>query len=756
MTLFAALFSHYRRHPLQLLALVLMIVLATTLWTGVNHLTDRARASLAQSEQAVAGQQQLLRTDGRPVTVHDFAALRRHGLCVMPWLEVTRPAPQGRLIGVDPFSGACFREAVPGQAGSETLTGQPFVDISEAAELSGPGVSAQLSLLTPANVTSGQLPPGYRLAAFSLGPDTGELGESFLLNLDALGVLVLLITALLVRSVYQLGQVQRRESLTLLERFGVPALRIRRLLLAEMVVLATLCVFPGLWLGRWLAQSLSRGFDEAMGSLFDTPLYAGGDGGLAWPAGVMIAVVLVACFADHRASVRGRATGLSVRRWWFTGVLLSGLALVLLATGLGAVFAGVALVFLAVGLLTPPLLSAAFAYWADRGEGMVQWQRKELSVLFRRLALPVVALQFAVAMVLAVQALVTTFEDTFEAWLDQRLEAGLYIEMPEDLGEDNVREGLRYLESLPGLGDWHLVQRGQARLAITGTGTADVSVDLFAISPIGPLVTGWTLIAGTDEAWAQLAAGDGVMVNEQLARRNGYQPGDPLTLGISGETLTRTVVGVYADYGRPAGEILLAGRGLPVAFVPRFRSVSLNPGSVDVEDIRRGLSDVWEMKPITIRDNQSIQALASGVFDQTFLLTRAITVLTLLLAGVALLIMGWVFFNARAWYYRLLSVWGLSRREVASRLRWLALVLTGSVGASALPLGVWLSWVLVARINPLAFGWSLPMVVYPVFWLEMLLMCLVIGMAIALATRGVPQRGAPMPTMANVAGGGER
>ena len=34
MTLLAALFSHYRRHPLQLLALATMIVLATMLWTG--------------------------------------------------------------------------------------------------------------------------------------------------------------------------------------------------------------------------------------------------------------------------------------------------------------------------------------------------------------------------------------------------------------------------------------------------------------------------------------------------------------------------------------------------------------------------------------------------------------------------------------------------------------------------------------------------------------------------------------------------
>ena len=61
MTLLAALFSHYRRHPLQLLALAAMIVLATMLWTGVHHLTSQARASLDQSESAVAERQQIAR-----------------------------------------------------------------------------------------------------------------------------------------------------------------------------------------------------------------------------------------------------------------------------------------------------------------------------------------------------------------------------------------------------------------------------------------------------------------------------------------------------------------------------------------------------------------------------------------------------------------------------------------------------------------------------------------------------------------------
>src|SRR5690606_2174000 len=133
MTLFAALFSHYRRHPLQLFALALMILVATTLWSGVRQLTEQARTSLDQSEQVIAGRQQVVRVDGVPVTVSDFVTLRRDGLCVMPWLEVPRQGDVGLVIGVDPLAAACFGGEGGAFGKSQIrLEGEPFVDISAA------------------------------------------------------------------------------------------------------------------------------------------------------------------------------------------------------------------------------------------------------------------------------------------------------------------------------------------------------------------------------------------------------------------------------------------------------------------------------------------------------------------------------------------------------------------------------------------------------------------------------------------------
>lgn len=756
-----AMTSHYQRHPLQLLALALMIVVATMLWTGVSVLTGQARESLAVSEQAVAAREAVVRADGQPVSVADFVILRRAGVCVAPWLEASRSASAGRVIGIDPLAMACF-DAPPVGAGNGELDGDPFVDISAVA---GDSVQAehpgQLSLLISPGTAP--LPEGYERRAFRLGPATGELADSFLLNLDALSLLVLFITGLLVRSVYHLGLAQRRSSFALLRRFGVLEGQIQRLLAAELTILTLVCVVPGVWLGQALANRLGQGFGLALDSLFDLSLYAGDGSPLPWRAAmVMVALVLGVCLVDRLMPRRpapgggsSRWQALSIRLWVPTAV--AGFVMVFWAGSLVWVFAGTALVFVGVGGLMPGILAGCADAMARRqpqsaASPLGRWRYRELAVMFRNLALPVVALQFAMATVLAVQALVTSFEETFDQWLAQRLSAELYVEVPEGASAD---AGARALATLGGLGDWHRVSRGKAEVrGSSGDGEA-VTTDLMALAPISTLVTGWSLLAAVNEPWAALSFG-GVMVNEQLARRSGVALGQMLLIELGGEPLEARVVGVYADYGRPSAEILLHGSVLPEGFAPSFQSFSLNPGARSVDDISRRLTSVWQVADLVIRDNASIQALAGQVFQQTFLLTRAISVLTLVLASLSLLVMGWVFFSTRNWYFQLLGVWGVPPAAVRGQLRRLALLLVSGVTLVALPLGIWLTWVLVSRINPLAFGWSLPMAVYPGFWMELGAVMAVIGLVIAwLIGRQLAGQTSLRPD-ASLAGGGER
>ncbi|WP_339807029.1 FtsX-like permease family protein, partial [uncultured Marinobacter sp.] len=493
--LLRALLSHYRRHPLQLLALWLILALATALWTGVWSLTQQARTSMTAGEEQLSGRQQLVRTDGSPVTRADFVDLRRQGLCVMPWLEVAPAGGGPRQVGVDALAMGCAGDAAATGDGNMGLDGRPFVDIAEAARMvHEEGARGQLRLYL-ATGSDGVLPENWQLRGDVGQLSTGQLADSFLLNLDALCVLVLLITALLVRSVYSLGLAQRRESLGLLVRYGVPLNRLRRCLLQELLVLGALAVLPGYWLGLQLSRLLSSGFAAAMTSLFDTPLLETGRSltSLALIALVMLLVLVWAALDLFR-------TDTAATRLWSPALagavlMVTGAVLVLMPEGLVWIFLGTGLLLLGAGLVTPLLLQRTLRTGA-RLPALTLWRQREAGVLVRRLGLPLVALQFAAATVIAVQALVTTFEDTFYEWLAQRLSGDVYMEVPDGREVDEVRD---LLAGSPVIRHWHPVIRGQGELG-------GQSIDVMATDPASPLLQTWHLLDQLPDPWLALQA----------------------------------------------------------------------------------------------------------------------------------------------------------------------------------------------------------------------------------------------------------
>lgn len=739
-----AVLSHYRRHPVQLLALWLILTLATALWSGVWSLTGQARDSMQAGERQLAGGEQLVPVDGRPVTVAEFVNLRREGFCVVPWLQVASEQGRGQLVGVDPLAMACAEGSAPGAGMS--LVGEPFVDIAEAARLAEAGHSASLRLYWMGGGQS--LPPDWQRQSDPSRLSTGELSDSFLLNLDALGLLVVLVSALLIRSVYTLGLAQRRESLTLLERYGVTRRHLRLCLMAELAVLAGLSVAPGYLLGQWLADGLAGGFGTAMDNLFETTLLATGESltGFLLTLAVVVLVVIW-CGLDLLRGDAGRQRAQFHPRLAVAGLAI-GIALLLMADRLLTVFVGTGLLLAGTGLLTPALAVRWLTPSPD-SPPLTLWRRRELSVLTSRLALPLVALQLAGGTVIAVHALVSTFEATFHEWLDQRLAGDLFVEMPHDRSLAPV---MSLLDGHQAVGRWHPVIRGSARLVI---GEAQQDVDLMATDTESGLIRQWSLLQATDRPWRAVGRGQ-VLVNEQLALRQGLAPGDRVHLQLGAGRRLMSIAGVYADYGKPAGEVLVDRRFLPESFVAGFRSLTIELSNA--ADGRAGLlselESVWQVSELTVRDNDTIHRLANRVFDQTFSLTRAISYLTLLLAGVSLMMTGWVVLRSRAWYYHLLSAWGLTRSQRRRVVITLASEFMAMIWLVSLPVGIALTWVLVDRINPVAFGWTLPMAVYPGYWLELLALFGLAAVTVgALASAGQTRTPTTMPVLA---GGQER
>ena len=116
-------------------------------------------------------------------------------------------------------------------------------------------------------------------------------------------------------------------------------------------------------------------------------------------------------------------------------------------------------------------------------------------------------------------------------------------------------------------------------------------------------------------------------------------------------------------------------------------------------------------------DQRALKAFSMQVFDRTFAVTGALNILTLSVAGIAILTSLLTLASMRL--PQLAPVWalGLTRATLARVELIRALILAGLTFLLALPVGLGLAWVLLAVINVEAFGWRLPMSLFPRDWL---------------------------------------
>jgi putative ABC transport system permease protein len=131
----------------------------------------------------------------------------------------------------------------------------------------------------------------------------------------------------------------------------------------------------------------------------------------------------------------------------------------------------------------------------------------------------------------------------------------------------------------------------------------------------------------------------------------------------------------------------------------------------------------------TIDDNRivdqiQLKAWSQQVFERTFAATAALNSLTLMVAGVALFIS--LLTQSQSRLAQLAPLWalGVTRRQLMLlnlAQTWLLAVLTLIL---AIPLGLLLAWCLDAVINVQAFGWRLPLQVFPMQLLRLTLLAM--------------------------------
>jgi putative ABC transport system permease protein len=137
---------------------------------------------------------------------------------------------------------------------------------------------------------------------------------------------------------------------------------------------------------------------------------------------------------------------------------------------------------------------------------------------------------------------------------------------------------------------------------------------------------------------------------------------------------------------------------------------------------------------VRVEVRSAVRNQALEIFDRTFAITQALTVLALIVAAVGTYSALTALRLQQASSTRLLQAQGV----VAAELRRIALIRAATMGGAAvllaLPLGIAMAWVLCAVINPRSFGWTVALQMPLTGWLPPLLL----GLAAALLAGLLP------------------
>ncbi len=550
-----------------------------------------------------------------------------------------------------------------------------------------------------------------------------RLTESFHLNLDALGFLSFVVGLFIVHAAIGLALEQRRGLLRTLRACGVSARMLIFCLIVELGVLALIGGLFGVISGYWLASVLLpdvaaslRGLygAEVAGQLRLSPWW--------WFSGIGLSL-LGALLAGANSLLRAaklpllavadpqawhQQYALWLRRQCWLALLLGALALAALVWGdsLASGFVLMAGLLLGAALALPVLLSAILNQLLGHSRSVLgQWFLADCRQQLPALSLALMALLLALAANIGAGSMTAGFRQTFNDWLEQRLSAELYIN-PSNPAQ--AREMYSWLRQQPNVAA--VLPNWQVSVTLQGW-----PAEVFGVIDHPHYRQHWPLLdASGGDPWGHLATDDAVMLSEQLARRLKVRAGDHLTIPTPNGAWSPRIVGVYADYGNPKGHLLANVnhllRGWPQLTPNRF-NLRIDPANIP--PLLSALQARFQLDDSRIVDQARLKGWSLQVFERTFAATAALNSLTLAVAGVALFIS--LLTQSQSRLGQLAPLWalGVTRKQLMLLnlgQTWLLAVLTLVL---ALPLGIALAWCLDAVINVQAFGWRLPLRVFP-------------------------------------------
>ncbi len=212
---------------------------------------------------------------------------------------------------------------------------------------------------------------------------------------------------------------------------------------------------------------------------------------------------------------------------------------------------------------------------------------------------------------------------------------------------------------------------------------------------------------------AALAWRDGMpppaWVSEAIVDIYGARVGSRMTLPIAGQMQTFIVAGIWRDYARQFGAIIIDLADytrLAGATSPTEAALWLAPGA-NAAAVTAELQPRMQLKSAEFASAGEIRAISLRIFDRSFAVTYVLEIAAIVigLTGIAATFSAQAIVRTRE--FGMLRHLGVTKGQILALLAIEGLLVTALAIVIGLVVGLAIAWILVDVVNPQSFHWTM-------------------------------------------------
>lgn len=522
------------------------------------------------------------------------------------------------------------------------------------------------------------------------------LSQAFFFNLTALAMLGYIVAAFLSFNAIKLTLTARKKLLTQMQLLGCTKLSIQLSLSVELVIVSLFTALLGTLGGYLIANGLVLDVNRTLVGLYqlDKALVINWQWSNVLLGFALNISALAVILLTQTKQVAKKGQGVfyallaltSVGLIWLLNYATNEYQALLVCFSILVLFI----------LLVPKALSAVVALPVTMTNPLAQWLHADTRFHLKDLHIAIIAILVALGSAIGMQIMVKSFSHTLNAHLEKQLHADIYLR--SDKLDSDLRHTLSHLPEVEQLSIYMQSDGKVSNLPAQLASFGDNVEEYRHISLTSGLVIG-----------QENFSNDGCLANEQSKIKFGVSLGSVLEFEQNSSRFSCRITGFFYDYGNPSMLLLTLENRQNAAELNREYfgySISLKNNS-RVAAFSERLVDEFKQDSTQILPNKRFKQYANALFNDTFVVTKALNGFIL---AIALLSLCTSLLSLSANQLKQLIILrnlGVTRQQLLSMklLQTAGVVLFTTL--FAIPLGVALGFALLTFVMPIAFGWTI-------------------------------------------------